>query len=711
MKFKLYLEGIKQLRVIGIMALVIFSLEAVFVGIQQGITPIFEDSSYAYRIMTLFDIHPISVLSFSILAPIMTLYIFGFLNKRNSCDFYHAAPVSRKKLFLSYYISVITWILVILIISTLVAYITSLFFPDSYRIQISGAIMVLLSNFAASILVVSAISLGMCITGTIFTNILVSLMIIFIPRLFISLIQAMISSSLPMVSGGSVISILELKYNIVCSSVFSVFLDTNQISNSFHEPGSCIYTLILGIIYGISAYLLFINRKSEAAGLSAPNNILQTVYRIIIALTICLIPISIFYRFLMNDYEIEPSTILVIIVSYLSSIIMVIVFELISTRKVRNILKIFPSLGIVFVLNFIIFFSMFGVKNAVLNTTPDGNDIKYVNILSMGNNLYYGEYNYFDVKKSEVNITDEKIKNIISDTLKENISLYKSSPDSYYSFISSAKTGIIVTIKEGNLKYDRLIYINNENYEKLLNELDKNEDFTNIYKNLPDINDENLVTIYDEFNLDEEAIASIYNTMREEISTMSLKELDFLMNPYMNEIYTTVNYVEINSLFFETSYNGKSCTAYLPINSFLPKTTAEYFKQIKSENKENFNTFIDLIDDFKDNEYQLDVYIETTNMEDNLTEKVYTYYWYDSTNNNIKENMLSEFHECLEVLKLTEGVPADINEKFMKITVSYYDNKDQYKTLCFYSVPKSQEEIEKIMNFLNDFLDNDVYTY
>lgn len=715
MKFKLYIEGLKQLRVIGIMALVIFSLEAVFMGIQQGISYSIDGKGYTYRLMTLFDIHPIIVLSFTVLAPIMTLFIFSFLNKRNSCDFYHSSPVSRKKIFLSYFMAIITWILVVLIISTLLSYITSLFFPGSFQIQLSGALMSLFGNFAASVLVVSAVAFAMCITGTIFTNILVSIMILFVPRLFITIIQTMITSSLPMISSKNVISFLELKYNIVCNSVFNVFIDSSQITKSFYEPECSLYTLILGLIYGFIAYLLFIKRKSEAAGLSAPNNILQTIYRVIIALTVCLIPIGIFYGFLMNDYDNDPTTILAIIISYIFAVIMVIIFELVSTRKVKNILKIFPSLGIVLILNIIIFFAMAGIYRAVLNTTPQKNDISYVNIISTGDlSSSYGYDYYFDIKKSELNITDSSIKKLVSNSLKENIEMFKKSPDSYYAFTASAYGGINVSIKEGMLKYDRFIYFNKEDYDKLLDALNRNQDFASIYKDLPELSDDNFISMSDDYDLNQKAIEDIYNKMREEVSNMELKDLIFLMNPDYNYDSSDKNYFEVNSLYLAVAYNGISCNLNLPINNYLPETTKEYFNQLENKNKENFDRFLDLINYFPETDYQLDLYITTTNMgKDNFggPEKFYSYYWQDETNNNIKESMLPEFYDCLEIIKGSEGVPSDISDKFMRINIGYYDKKDSYESFSFYILPKSQEDIIEILNVLNNLSDESGYVY
>ena len=82
----LYIEGLKQLRMVGIIGLVIFVLEAVLgpVGNIIRLANVYEASLFVSAI----DAHWILVLSFIVFAPVMVMILFGFLNKRNMSDFY-----------------------------------------------------------------------------------------------------------------------------------------------------------------------------------------------------------------------------------------------------------------------------------------------------------------------------------------------------------------------------------------------------------------------------------------------------------------------------------------------------------------------------------------------------------------------------------------------------------------------------------------------
>ena len=113
---KLFSDGMRQLRTIGIMGLIIFCLETVFVVIGNNMSNAEWIASYTAgqitisgsaaqtalnmpEVCTLLELHPILLAAIYILAPVMVLYLFGFMNRRNSSDFYHSIPVKRASLY------------------------------------------------------------------------------------------------------------------------------------------------------------------------------------------------------------------------------------------------------------------------------------------------------------------------------------------------------------------------------------------------------------------------------------------------------------------------------------------------------------------------------------------------------------------------------------------------------------------------------------
>ena len=90
----LYLDGLRQLRIIGVMMFVILELEAILMPLGQYINILQRQGSgdlfYAgIGVVNFSGMHPLLLLSFTVFAPVMVLYLFSFLNKRSSSDFYH----------------------------------------------------------------------------------------------------------------------------------------------------------------------------------------------------------------------------------------------------------------------------------------------------------------------------------------------------------------------------------------------------------------------------------------------------------------------------------------------------------------------------------------------------------------------------------------------------------------------------------------------
>ena len=84
----LYLEGVKQLRLTGIIVFVIFALEAVLVPVGKVASS--QRLNITEMRMDPLLTHPILIFTFVLVAPVLTLSLFGFLNKRNKSDFYHS---------------------------------------------------------------------------------------------------------------------------------------------------------------------------------------------------------------------------------------------------------------------------------------------------------------------------------------------------------------------------------------------------------------------------------------------------------------------------------------------------------------------------------------------------------------------------------------------------------------------------------------------
>ena len=103
---RLYVDALRQLKLIGWMAFIVYMLEAVLLPLWLVIEH-WESGTFPEE--TAIGMHPLLVTSFWVVIPLMMLYLFGFLNKRNAVDFYHAIPDRRFCVFFSMLAAVLTW--------------------------------------------------------------------------------------------------------------------------------------------------------------------------------------------------------------------------------------------------------------------------------------------------------------------------------------------------------------------------------------------------------------------------------------------------------------------------------------------------------------------------------------------------------------------------------------------------------------------------
>ena len=83
----MYVESLRQLRMIGWMAFLIFALESILVPVYRL------DNSAANELIreSALEMHPLMTTLFLAAAPLMMLYLFSFLNRRSGSDYYHAS--------------------------------------------------------------------------------------------------------------------------------------------------------------------------------------------------------------------------------------------------------------------------------------------------------------------------------------------------------------------------------------------------------------------------------------------------------------------------------------------------------------------------------------------------------------------------------------------------------------------------------------------
>ena len=212
---RIFGEGIRQLKIVGILFTVVMCLEALLIPIGTVIqAQQIRTVEMTRSLVTLLRMHPLIVLPMYTLAPVAVLMLFSFLNKRRASDFYHAIPVTRAAMFISLFAAVMFWVLLSILASSAVSVVTCLCLSQHIQLDLSGVGMLLLNTFLGAAFVAACTALAMSITGTLFNNIVVAGLIFFAPRLLLTVCRMLIHGYVNILSGGIDGILLDASYNI-----------------------------------------------------------------------------------------------------------------------------------------------------------------------------------------------------------------------------------------------------------------------------------------------------------------------------------------------------------------------------------------------------------------------------------------------------------------------------------------------------------------
>lgn len=552
--FGLYLEALRQTRVIGILSFIVMTFAATIVPIGEVIIINAEmnqsdrlyQTSAAYEItketVTGFTMNPLLFFIFLAVVPVMTIVLFGFLNKRNTSDFYHSIPHTRLCIYISFMLAILTWTLALIVstsaISSLVYALLGKYFIPLYSTLVKYAV----GCFIISLLVASAISLAMSITGTTLTNLVLVCLILFVPRVCYFAFDASIASSIDILVQGHVLPLSGKGYNMLTDVFMSVMglMNSYDLLGTFFNLSGIIYTTLLSLAYACLGAFFFCRRKSEAAGRSAPSRRLQNIYRYAVTMVVCFISIAVI---LSSRRSLDKGDIVGIVIIYLVALLAYFIYELITTRKIKNLARAIPGLLVIVLLNVVLIGAGNITKNSAMTYSPDPDEIESIQIYH-GYVNYRLNFDYIEYKQfvySDYKITDPEIKKIVSNTLRDNIELIKNKKN-IWSQNGTAATVIIQT--KGSSKY-RIIKLADEDYSRLNYSLFDNEDFRKDFTKLPD----DYTSVYFTSDvagahLSTDDAEEIYNKLKEELAGVSY---DTLYNKLLKDSYGSIN-IEVNTL-------------------------------------------------------------------------------------------------------------------------------------------------------------------
>lgn len=575
----LFKEGLRQTRLIGLGGLVITVLFTSAQWLMVLINQLTSDTTYQ-ELVSFTNVGYLLILQFCVFSPLMVLYLFRYLNRRDSSDFYHSIPHTRQTLHISFFCAVEFWNLLTtaaLAASSLLLY--GVFVRDSVLLNMATVGPFLFNMVAAQFLVAAAVLFAMSITGTSFTNVMVSLFIIFVPRVLITTATGMIESYCRVIDVVNLSPLLNPGCNVAAGLPIAVLsMDQATIERCLQNTGSGIYTLVLGVIYFAVALLLLNRRKSETAAKSSPSRFLQAVYRIVFGATLGLIPLNILLDAVMYQGVLDPGTMLGLVVIVLVIAIFYFLFELLATKKASNMLRAIPGLFIFLLIDGVIFAGILGISKGVMAYRPQADQIDGVSI-TMNNK------NYFAANASSVEFEDDQVKVLAAEGLQTTLEgVEKRQIERYENELYNHNGGYTVqfAFRENNKVRRRYVLLSDEDYRKLVTHIGEKQAYRTIFYQLPKIDGSSVIDVQQGIggenpNLTPVQKQALYDTFVKEVTAMSFEQWYPLASSCQDD-----NGYAVANLRIETAIGQKNYVLHFAVDDQFPKTKAAFLKLYQS---------------------------------------------------------------------------------------------------------------------------------
>ena len=416
-------------------------------------------------------------------APALASRTFSFLNKRKGSDMFHALPYTRTCVFLSFLSSLLT------AITAITAFIAVI---GSVAYAVSGAIpgatklffMMILACYIASLYVSAVIIMTVTASGSAFTETVISIVLIIFPQVIIAAFYSYIISNVPT-------AVMTDVYRIINSSGDLYFLGLplrllftflgGYGTDGAYVPLPYIYTSVACLLYFAAAYLLFRYRKSETAERSAPSAAFQAVFRVIVTCAFSFIGILLLSSGFDGNADIKsilPGVILFFGLATVSYFI----FELISSKGKKNLLKTLPTLAAVAALNFAFLGALYGIYTYEMKfgTKPDKVSAVTVSKNAVGN-YDNADYDLTDLAYGRILLKGYRIKN--TETVAEVCREIEYVNENW----TGGKRGFLVfNIRCGIAARKRSMNVFSDLETLIKDEINETEEYKKLLKNLPE---------------------------------------------------------------------------------------------------------------------------------------------------------------------------------------------------------------------------------
>ncbi|MBO6061019.1 MAG: hypothetical protein J6P98_02745, partial [Clostridia bacterium] len=277
-----------------------------------------------------------------IMGLVLTFIAFGWMNKRSAADFYHCIPITRKQIYFSSVAAILLWMFIGM---TAYAIVHALIYlvcgaPFNYLLYLG----VYLTMLIGAVEVVGATAIACSISGTRFVNLIAAVVILFIPRFLLTVMSGFVMIKDSTIVSAFITPLFDPNYNVIATP-YSIFTsDLLKVSVTFGNPLAMLWNLVYALILIVLGAVAFQKRKSEMAGVPTGRGfqaVIRTAVGVPLLLVLDLIVIGrdssrIF------DFGSAADLVLPMVVLLILSFVFYSLYELISTKSAKKMVKAMP---------------------------------------------------------------------------------------------------------------------------------------------------------------------------------------------------------------------------------------------------------------------------------------------------------------------------------------------------------------------------------
>ena len=462
-----------------------------------------------------------------LIAPLLTFRIFFFLNSRKGSDFYHAVPQNRLCLYGSFLAAVWTYLALLVFGSSLISGVCVAWIrPGFIAFRWPELLSFAAGAFCMSLYVSAAAACAAALSGTLFTAIITSLLIIFAPRLILyHLAQGIISTGKVLLqdhlfflvdSRFHLPSVLILKSfeNSVIGQLPVYLTERSSDLSTFLSAPVQVYTVGITALLAGSGALIFVRRPSETAGLAAVSPRLNSAVGLLLSFLICLKTLLSAVEVLAGTRAYTISLWALVLSVFLLAVLVLFLYQLISTRKLSSLKNALKSLPVLLVMDLLFIGIPLLAGSAVNRFRPAAEEIESVRYLGSYNFLEDDADAFFQKETAQAPLQSPFIQQLCAEGLQ---TILDADPedDNYMHGGMLLKVAVRVNGKD----HYRKIFASEENYQKLIEEFSQNESFMRCYKAFPDADDPRLTL--DSTGINRKMLPPLYQALLKDAAAAS----------------------------------------------------------------------------------------------------------------------------------------------------------------------------------------------